>query len=99
MPASTVLLLDGDPTYAESIASALTSVGYTVTTAGDADDAFSKAPDHHIVILDVVTGPRSAADLCREIRNTPTMAAIPVLCIGQSDDVEERIRFLEAGKL
>ncbi len=97
MPASTVLLLDADPTYAESISLALTSVGYTVTTAVDADDAFSHAADHHIVILDVVTGSRSAADLCREIRNTPTMAAIPVLCIGQSDDVEERIRFLEAG--
>lgn len=97
VPASTVLLLDADQTYAETIAKGLTSVGYTVTVATDADDAFNKTPDHHLVILDVVNGPRSAADLCREIRNTPTMAAIPVLCIGQSDDVEERIRFLEAG--
>lgn len=97
MPASTILLLDADTTYAETISAALTTVGYTVTIAADADDAFAKTPDHHLVILDVVTGPRTAADLCREIRNTPTMAAIPVLCIGQSDDVEERIRFLEAG--
>ncbi len=97
MPASTILLLDADTTYAETISAALTSVGYTVTIAADADDAFAKTPDNHLVILDVVSGPRSAADLCREIRNTPTMAAIPVLCIGQSDDVEERIRFLEAG--
>jgi pilus assembly protein CpaE len=35
--------------------------------------------------------------LCREIRATPALAAIPVLCIGQTDEVEERIRFLEAG--
>lgn len=97
MPASTILLLDADTAYAETISAALTTVGYTVTIAADADDAFAKTPDHHLVILDVVSGPRSAADLCREIRNTPTMAAIPVLCIGQSDDVEERIRFLEAG--
>jgi len=97
VPASTILLLDADPTYAGSISTALTAVGYTVTTATDADDAFSKTPDHHLVILDVVAGPRSAAELCREIRNTASMAAIPVLCIGQSDDVEERIRFLEAG--
>lgn len=97
MPASTILLLDADTAYAETISAALTTVGYTVTIAADADDAFAKTPDNHLVILDVVSGPRSAADLCREIRNTPTMAAIPVLCIGQSDDVEERIRFLEAG--
>lgn len=97
MPASTILLLDADATYTESISSVLTAVGYTVTTTADADDAFSRTPDHHLVILDVVTGSRSAAELCREIRNSPTMAAIPVLCIGQSDDVEERIGFLEAG--
>ena len=97
MPASTILLLDADPTYTQSIATALTALGYTVTTTADADEAFNKTPEHHLVILDVVTGSRTAADLCREIRNTATMAAIPVLCIGQSDDVEERIRFLEAG--
>ena len=97
MPASSVLLLDTDATAAESISTALTALGYTVTTTADADEAFAKTPDHHLVILDVVTGPRSAADLCREIRSTPTLAAIPVLCIGQSDDVEERISFLEAG--
>ena len=42
-------------------------------------------------------GPRSAFDICREIRGTPALARIPVLCVGQSDDVEDRIRFLEAG--
>ena len=97
MPASTILLLDADASYTQSISAALTAVGYSVTVTADADEAFNLTPDHHLVILDVVTGSRSAADLCREIRNTPTMAAIPVLCIGQSDDVEERIRFLEAG--
>lgn len=97
VPASSILLLDTDATFAESISSALTAVGYTVTTTANQDEAFVQTVDHHLVILDVVTGSRSAAELCREIRNTPTMAAIPVLCIGQSDDVEERISFLEAG--
>ncbi len=97
MPASTVLLLDTDATYAESISSVLTAVGYSVTTTADADEAFKLTAANHLVILDVVGGARSAAELCREIRNTPTLAGIPVLCIGQSDDVEERIGFLEAG--
>src|SRR6185503_1238806 len=38
-----------------------------------------------------------AFDVCAEIRGTPALAAIPILCVGQSDDVEDRIRFLEAG--
>jgi Flp pilus assembly protein, ATPase CpaE len=95
--ASTILVLDTDATYAESISSTLTAVGYSVTVTADADEAFVKTPDHHLVILDVVAGSRSAAELCREIRKTPTMATVPVLCIGQTDDVEERINFLEAG--
>ncbi len=97
LPASKILLLDADTTFAETIATALTGVGYTVISTANSDEAFVAAPDNQLIILDVVTGDRSAADFCREVRTTPTMASIPVLCIGQSDDVEERIAFLEAG--
>jgi pilus assembly protein CpaE len=97
VPASKILLLDADTAFAETIGSALTGVGYTVTSTASSDDAFAAAGDHQLILLDVVTGTRSAADFCREVRTTPTLASIPVLCIGQSDDVEERIAFLEAG--
>jgi pilus assembly protein CpaE len=40
---------------------------------------------------------RTGIDLCREIRATPAMAAVPILCVANTDDVEERIGFLEAG--
>ncbi|HLO35054.1 MAG TPA: AAA family ATPase [Candidatus Deferrimicrobium sp.] len=97
MPASTVLLIEADPAAGETISPVLTGVGYTVTTSTDPDDAFGKVADHQLVIIDVITGDKSAADVCREIRATPTMVAIPVLCVSQTDEVEERIRFLEAG--
>ena len=97
MPASKILLLDADAAFAETIQTALTGVGYTVTSTDSSDDAFVASPDHQLIILDVGTGTRTAAEFCREVRNTPTLASIPVLCIGQSDDVEERIAFLEAG--
>lgn len=97
MPASTILLIESDAPSGESIAGVLTRVGYTVTTIADADEAFGKVADHQLAIIDVVTGPKSAVDICREIRSTPALSAIPVLCVGQSDSVEERIQFLEAG--
>ncbi|HSL32097.1 MAG TPA: response regulator transcription factor, partial [Candidatus Limnocylindrales bacterium] len=97
MPASTILLIESDAASGESIAGVLTRVGYTVTTIADADEAFGKVADHQLAIIDVVTGAKSAVDLCREIRSTPALSAIPVLCVGQSDSVEERIQFLEAG--
>src|SRR5207247_6917078 len=97
VPASTLLLLDADPASAEVIRGVLTGVGYALNLTQTGDEAFHLAGDHQLVIIDVVTGPRTAADVCREIRQTPALSAVPVLCISQSDDVEDRIHFLEAG--
>jgi pilus assembly protein CpaE len=96
VPASTILLIESDPASGETIAPVLSGVGYSVTVSEPAE-AFGKVADHQLVIIDVVTGDKTAPDLCREIRATPALAAIPVLCVSQSDEVEDRIRFLEAG--
>ena len=40
---------------------------------------------------------RTGMELCREIRATPAMAAVPILCVASTGEVEERIGFLEAG--
>ena len=97
MPASSILLLDADPAAAESITSVLSVVGYTLIVTADANEAIAKAADHQLVIVDVVTGPKPAAELCAVMRASPAMAGVPVLCVSQTDDVDERIRFLEAG--
>jgi pilus assembly protein CpaE len=97
VPASTILLLEADSASGELISGILTGVGYTVTTVGKPAEALPLVADNHLVVLDDIKGSKSALDICREIRGTPSMAAVPVLCISHSDDVEERIRFLEAG--
>jgi pilus assembly protein CpaE len=97
VPASTILLIESDAESGESIAKVLTGVGYTVTTVVDPGEAFGRVADHQLTIIDVIKEPMSAVEVCREIRSTPALAAIPVLCVGQSDNVEERIKFLEAG--
>jgi pilus assembly protein CpaE len=96
VPASTILLLASDAAARESTAAVLSGAGYTVTQAADADEAFARAIEHQLVIIDGPSGDKSAVDVCREIRATPALAAIPVMCVG-GDDVEERIGFLEAG--
>lgn len=97
MPASSILLIDSDADSSKLITSALSGVGYSVTLETDPDEAFPKIAGHQLVIIDVVAGDRTSRDICREIRATAALAAIPVLCISQSDEVEERISFLEAG--
>jgi pilus assembly protein CpaE len=97
VPASTILLIEADAASETQITSVLRGVGYTVNAFSDADAAFAKVGEHQLVIIDVVNAPKTPVDVCREIRSTPSLSAIPVLCVGQSDDVEDRIRFLEAG--
>lgn len=97
MPAATILLVTADPASVAAVGDVLTGVGYTTTTVADGDEAFAKVTDHQLVILDTVSGGKAPVALCAEIRSTPSMAAVPVLCVSQTDQVEERIAFLEAG--
>ena len=97
MPASTVLYLESDALSGDAIATILTGAGYTVTRLSDPDEAFRRASEHQLVILDVLKKPKTTVEVCAEIRATPAMAAVPVLCVAESDDVEDRIRLLEAG--
>lgn len=97
MPASTVLVIGSDRAALDQIRSVLTGAGYQVSDLEDAEEALRVVADHHVVVIDALKGPRSASDVCSEIRRTPALAAVPVLCIAQGDDVEDRVRFLEAG--
>lgn len=97
MPASTILVLSSDTASAERIAGVLSGVGYTVTRVTNPDEALAKAGENQLVILDVIEGDRTAADVCRQIRGTASMSSVPVLCVARTDEVDERIGFLEAG--
>ena len=97
MPSSTILVLETIPGAAATVEGPLSGVGYQVTVTADPDDALRRAADFALVIVDVGPGPRSGVDVCREMRRTAAFSAIPVLCMSQSTDVEERVRYLEAG--
>jgi len=97
VPASTILLLESDTATGGSIGKILTDAGYTVTLTADADEAFTRAAAHQLVVLGSPRGPKGAVEICREIRATPAMANVPVMCISSTEEVEERIAFLEAG--
>ncbi len=97
MPSSSILLLETDTLAEEAIKTVLAGVGYAVSTVTDPATAVADAADHSLIMIDV-TGPGATpADVCRQLRATPSLAAIPVMCLSQADDVEERILLLEAG--
>ncbi len=97
MATSAILLLSSNTEAAESAAGVLRAIGHDVTVVGDPGEAIRRAGDVALVAIDAVGPPHSALDVCAEIRRTPALAAVAVLCISQVDDVEERVRFLEVG--
>jgi pilus assembly protein CpaE len=97
VPASTILLLETAPATDETIAGILIGAGYTVDRTADPEEAIANAADHQLVMIDIASGPRTAIEICQQIRSTPGLSQVPVMCVSASDDVEERIRFLEAG--
>jgi pilus assembly protein CpaE len=97
VPASSILLLENDPVSGEAIRTVLAGVGYGVEIVDDGGALLRGASEHSLIIIDVTAQGTTAAEICREVRSTPSLASIPVLCMSPIDDVEERIRFLEAG--
>jgi pilus assembly protein CpaE len=97
--ASTILVLEA-PSTTDSLASLLAGAHYTVTKLTDVDEAFPRVVDHQLAIIDIgagTAGGKSGVELCREVRATPALSSVPILCVASSSDVEERIGFLEAG--
>ena len=94
--ADTRILLLGNA-GSEALNKILGKPGRTMTRIEDAEQFVKAAPDHDVVVLDAVPPPRTVADLCRELSALPDLVEVPILAITSTDDVEERIRLLEAG--
>jgi len=81
----------------ETLNKVLGKPGRALTRIDDPDKLAAAAADTDVVVLDHVPPPRTVNDMCRELRGNEKLAEVPILAITSSDDVEERIKLLEAG--
>ena len=77
----------------------LTSRGYNVHTASDAEEAQAIIPQIHpdLILLDVIMPGKSGYDLCRELKADPETRLIPIIMITGLSDRDDRVRGIEAG--
>ena len=94
--ADTRILLLGDAS-SDPLAKVLGRPGRVLTRIEDPAHLATAGIEHDLVVLDVVRGSQSVVELCRQIRGVPGLTNVPILVISFSDEVEERIRLLEAG--
>lgn len=77
----------------------LTSRGFNVYTASDAEEAEEVIPRIHpdLILLDVIMPGKSGYQLCRELKADPETRLIPIIMITGLSDRDDRVRGIEAG--
>ena len=98
MPAR-ILCVDDDPVNRELLQALLDPQGYFVIEAACGQDALNamtqETPD--LILLDVMMPGMDGFELCRQLRNNPETASLPIILITSLHDRENRLKGIEAG--
>ncbi len=92
-----ILMIEDEPRVADFVRRGLRTEGWSVETAGSAEDglALLRAGSYDIVLLDVVLPGMSGEDLCRHLRSVRN--DIPILMLSALGSTEDRIRGIRIG--
>jgi two-component system response regulator MprA len=92
-----VLVVDDDTTVRDSIDRALRVNGFSVSLAGDGDEALAHLASSQFdaVILDVLMPCVDGIQVCRRLRGSGN--SVPILMLTARDAVPDRVTGLEAG--
>lgn len=96
---SKILIADDDPIARESLSTLLLNGQYELEFANNGRQALDKAltwlPD--LVLLDAMMPWLDGFSVCRQLRDMPQTAEVPILLITALDDQDSHIRGIEAG--
>ena len=98
MATSRILLVSD--TGDSAVADALRAAGHETTLVDDVDAAIASATGgavFEVVVLDLAGTVDDLVDASHGIRTSEALTGLPILCVSQNDDVEDRIQLLEAG--
>jgi len=94
-----ILLVDDEQDLVWAVRHGLSEEGYEVLTAYDGMEALGVARRHRpeLVILDIVMPRLDGLQVCRRLRQDPTLAAVPILFLTERSAIEDRIKGLDEG--
>src|SRR4051794_14375684 len=92
MEPARILVVDDSPTDLRLAVGALQRRGYHVVTAGDGEEALSKALDERpdLVVLDVVLPKKNGFQVCRQLKTAPDTQYIKVLLLTSKSQDSDR---------
>ncbi|HPE58788.1 MAG TPA: response regulator transcription factor [Thiolinea sp.] len=94
-----LLLIDDDVRLSAMLEQYLGDAGYPVSSAHTGREGLAMAQQSgwSLIILDLMLPDADGLDLCRQLRSTPSTAAIPILMLTARGDATDRIIGLEIG--
>jgi putative two-component system response regulator len=98
-PAGTVLVVDDLESNLRLLEQLLKAQGYAVLCAGDGEEALELVGLEHpdVIISDVRMPKRDGFELCRELKASPETRLTPVVLMTGSQEIEDRVRAIDAG--
>jgi putative two-component system response regulator len=94
-----ILVVDDEPRNVKYLEALLKTAGYDTLAAYNGYEALSmiEKTDVDLVLLDVMMPEMDGFDLCRQLKNNEATRMIPVVMVTALDDMESRVRGIEAG--
>jgi len=96
---ATVLIVDDEPAMRDTLEGLLGVEGYRIILARTGEEGLTLArgfqPD--LVLLDVMMPEMDGYEVCRNIRQDPETAQIPVVMVTALEDRESRLRGIQSG--
>ena len=91
-----ILVVDDDPAISEMLTIVLQTEGFDTVVVGDGNDAVTAAQEHDpdLILLDVMLPGMSGIDVCRTVREFPTM---PIVMLTARTDTVDVVLGLESG--
>lgn len=95
----TILLVDDEPDLVWAVRHSLIRSGFEVFTAGDGQEALDVARRYNptLVILDIIMPILDGLEVCRRIRQDPSISATPILFLTARKTIEDRVIGLQEG--
>ena len=100
MAHQTILVVDDEPHIVEVVHDYLKQAGFRVLTARDGQTALTLARHEHpdLVVLDLMLpGGLDGLDVCRGLRQDPTLADVPIIMLTARIEETDRLIGLELG--
>jgi signal transduction histidine kinase len=94
-----ILVVDDDPTMCLLMRETLERAGFAVIEASDGIEGCRRYEEHHpdLLLVDIMMPRMDGYELCRELRNRPDAAYVPIVMVTGLDDVSSIARAYDAG--